>query len=396
MIADSCLTSLVVGSKLDEMRCASTFAVSMHARFWRACAYAIAVLVLGMCCAPLRATAWQEQKAAVLSPELQQAVAMAQAGHLAEAEQAFSQIVAAHPGDPRALTGLGQVQVQEGKVQEGIKAFQRVVVIDPQSSEAHVNLGIALASRAEFAAALAESSTACRLAPNSPESHFLRARLLADLGRRDQARVEFERTLELAPRGAAGLMQWAELEGDDGHLGKQASLLQRYVALVPSDANAWFRLGQCLQAQGRRPDAAFRHALELNPQHAEAMYALGRALSERDPEESRKLLHQVAALHDLQRVRDRIYLLGNQANQEVTEGKFDRAADELNEAIQICGDCSLAGDLHKNLGLAYCRSGHLSAGQRELKIAAGLKPQDEDIGRAIAVSTQQQTASGDP
>jgi hypothetical protein len=49
----------------------------------------------------------------------------------------------------------------------------------------------------------------------------------------------------------------------------------------------------------------------------------------------------------------------------------------------MCGDCPSKGDLHKDLGLIYCRSGSLDKGERELRIAQGLKPNDPYVKKSL-------------
>ena len=50
----------------------------------------------------------------------------------------------------------------------------------------------------------------------------------------------------------------------------------------------------------------------------------------------------------------------------------------------MCQDCRSRADLHKNLGLIYCRSGDLDNGERELRLALKLKPKDADVLNALA------------
>jgi len=66
-----------------------------------------------------------------------------------------------------------------------------------------------------------------------------------------------------------------------------------------------------------------------------------------------------------------------------TLGNFALAVAQLEEAVQMCGDCPSKGDLHKNLGLIYCRSGSLDKGERELRVAQGLKPNDPDVKKSL-------------
>jgi tetratricopeptide (TPR) repeat protein len=325
------------------------------------------------------------------SPELQQGIALAQRGDFKKAEEAFEQAVALHPQDPRALTALGQVQDQLGELPESVETFHKVIELDPRSAEAHENLGIALGDQNNLAEALKESSIATQLVPRSASAHFLRGRLLNDLGKHEEARAEFRKALNIAPEYAEALYFWAALEGDEDNTKIQVDLLKRYVKLRPDQAAAFNQLGHVLEKEHLESDAAaaWGRAIALNPQYSDAIYSLARTLKHTDPVESKQLMERVQALGSDQRTVDRIIMLGNQANTEMLEADYKRAIDDLKNAVMLCGSCKLLGALEKNLGLAYCHAGQLDAGERELKIAESLIPDDLDVKTALQIVAQQ-------
>jgi tetratricopeptide (TPR) repeat protein len=325
--------------------------------------------------------------------ELETGIALAQKRDFKKAEEAFEQAVTLHPRDARALTALGQVQEQLGKLPESIETFRKVIELDPRSPEAHENLGIALGDRTDLAAALEESSIATRLAPSSTNAHFLRGRLLSDLGLHEEARGEFRKTLEIDPDNAQALYYWAALEGDEGNTMIQANLLKRYVRLRPDRAVAFNQLGHVLEEEHQESEAvkAWRRAVVLNPQYSEAIYSLARLLKRTNPVESKQLMNRVHELEHDQQTIDRVNMLGNQANEKMYEAKYKGAIDDLNDAIVLCGKCKLLGALEKNLGLAYCHAGQLAAGERELKVAETLIPEDTSVEAALQTVRQQRS-----
>ena len=334
------------------------------------------------------------QKADLSSgPELQKGIALAQKGDFKKAEEAFEQAVTLHPRDARALTALGQVQEQLGELPESIETFRKVIELDPLSPEAHENLGIALGDRTDLAAALKESSIAIHLAPSSANAHFLRGRLLGDIGLHEEARSEFRKTLEISPNNAQALYYWAALEGDEGNTMIKANLLKRYVRLRPDQATAFDQLGHALEEEHQESEAigAWRRAVVLNPQYSEAMYSLARVLKRTHPVESKQLMERVHELEHDKQTLDRVSMLGNQANEKMYEANYKGAIDDLNNAIVLCGRCKLLGALEKNLGLAYCHAGQLGAGERELKIAETLIPEDASVGAALQTVKQQRS-----
>jgi Flp pilus assembly protein TadD len=55
---------------------------------------------------------------------------------------------------------------------------------------------------------------------------------------------------------------------------------------------------------------------------------------------------------------------------------------QLKEALRLCGSCAQSADLHRDLGVIYCRQGEIEDGERELRMAVELKPND-----AVALKT---------
>jgi Flp pilus assembly protein TadD len=63
---------------------------------------------------------------------------------------------------------------------------------------------------------------------------------------------------------------------------------------------------------------------------------------------------------------------------------WPQALQQMNEAIQICGNCSQSAHLHKNLGFFYGRAGHVDEAKKELHTALELEPNDSDVRNALA------------
>ena len=78
-------------------------------------------------------------------------------------------------------------------------------------------------------------------------------------------------------------------------------------------------------------------------------------------------------------------MLNNLALAAAASHDWDQAFGQLREALELCESCRSKADLHKNLGLIYCRSGDLTRGGEQLRIAQAMKPGDPDIVKALAV-----------
>ena len=170
-----------------------------------------------------------------------------------------------------------------------------------------------------------------------------------------------------------------------GEKKEAARALRRAAELEPKDARRQYALGQVLFEVGSTGSAvaAWRRAVALQPGYADALYALSRALARTDPTESIELQARFMKLQELQRATDDAQAMGNDALNAAAAGDSAKAIAGLKEAIERCGECSVRPQLHKNLGLVYCRSGDLKDGKSELQQADKLLPGDADIARAL-------------
>jgi tetratricopeptide (TPR) repeat protein len=175
------------------------------------------------------------------------------------------------------------------------------------------------------------------------------------------------------------------IEKDAGNLRHAAELLERVVALEPRNADAVYALGKVHVQLGNKAEAVARwkQVLQISPDRAEALYNLTRVLAESDPADARRYQDRFTELQRKHRITDRAATLGNFAIAAAAARDWAQAVAQLKEALDVCGDCRSRADLHKNLGLIYCRSGNTKDGTEELLAAKKLKPDDPDIEAAL-------------
>jgi len=248
-----------------------------------------------------------------------------------------------------------------------------------------VNLGIALADSYDLPGALAEFSEAVSLAPKEPVARYNRGRALFDLKRYEEARTELEEATRLAPRYFEPfyLLGLAEKQLDND--ARSAEVLERAVALDPNEADAQFFLGRALSRIGRvdKAIAHWKKAVQINPDHGEALYNLSRALRDTAPLEAQEYSRRLVEMKKRSMVTDQAGTLSNFAIVSVGAHDYQQAVSQLKEAIDVCGECPRQGELHKNLGLIYCRSGDIDNGGEELRIAQRFLPGDADIKKSL-------------
>ena len=269
-----------------------------------------------------------------------------------------------------------------------------MIALTPNFAEAYLNLGIALADQLDLEGALVQFSEAVRLKPDSSTAHYNKGRSLFDLRRNEEAKAELETAVRLDPKNAPALYLLAVAEKQLDNAARSADILKRVLVLEPRNIDAQYLRGQDLAKIGKEDEAIahWRRAVELDPEHAEALYNLSRHLGKTDPAEARKYQERFTELQKKRRITERADTLSNFALAAAGARDWNQAVAQLEEAVQVCGNCRSKGDLHKNLGLIYCRSGNLEKGEQELRTAQVVKPDDPDITKSLAILHELKTS----
>ena len=334
------------------------------------------------------------RKATVNNPKYAQGfvnlgLLLAAQGKFALAEKEIISAVILEPNGIGGLTALGMAQSRQKRTAEAVESFRKVALLAPKSPEAHLNFGIALADAYNLENALTEFTESLRLSPDLAPAHYFKGRSLFDLKRTDEARADAEAAVKLAPGYAPALYLLALIEKQAGNAPRSTELLRRVVAVEPNNGDALYMLGQNL-ARMEKPGEAieqWKHVLAVNPGHAEALYNLSRALAKSAPAEASRYQQQFKELQQKRQITDRAEMLGNFAITAAAARDWAQAVEQFKEALEVCGECRSLGDLHKNLGLIYCKSGDLAKGRLELEAARKLKPNDPDIEQALLVTS---------
>jgi tetratricopeptide (TPR) repeat protein len=311
---------------------------------------------------------------------------MAQQGAFPEAEQQFRAAIGVDANYPDAYAALGMLQAKTGRGAEAVKSFQKAVMLEPGSAQAHLNLGIALVDQFDRPGGLKEFSEAARLDPNLAAAHYNLGRFYFETGKYEDAAGELQTAIGLRPDDAGALYFLALTAKQENQVERATLLLQKVVALQPDNADAQYLLGQNLEHLGDSA-AAIQHwkaAVQADPNHFQALYNLAKSLNKiRDPE-AKQYQDRFDALQKSQQIADRVSELGNFALEAANAGNWPQAVQQMNEAIQLCGNCPQSAHLHKNLGLFYGRTGNIGEAKKELRTALQLAPNDADAQNALA------------
>ena len=304
---------------------------------------------------------------------------------LAEAEADIDQAVKLAPRDPAVLAAAGRFKGGVGKGVESATLLRQAVALAPQSVDAHLDLGTVLAESHDMKGALTEEDQAVRLAPESALTHLGRGRVLLDLGRNAEAQADLESARRIAPRMAEPYYFLAVIEKQADHYAQAAALLQTAVKLQPRNATAWNLLGQSLEheSQTQAAIAAWRQAVAIEPDNSQALWSLARVVKSSDPGEAARLMARYSRVQRERHVVDEASTLGNEALVAGAAHDWPEAIRRFRKAIEVCGDCAIKADLHKKLGLTAWQTGDIDGGEKELRLAQALKPEDQDIDQAL-------------
>jgi tetratricopeptide (TPR) repeat protein len=265
-----------------------------------------------------------------------EAFALQQAGRLAEAEQAYNQILATQPDHFDSLHLLAIIFHQRGDHTQALRHIDLALKIDPNNIPALNNRGIALRELKRFEDALASYDRALALWPDYAEALLGRANALRDLQRFEAALASYNRTLRLRP-------DWVDAQV---HRGNVLHALERFddalasydraLALRPDLAEAHTNRGSALHELKRFEEALASHdrALALRPDYVEARYNRGNALH--------KLRRFEEALADYERVLalrpDYVEALANRGVTLHELRRFEEALASFDRALAVRPD----------------------------------------------------------
>lgn len=314
------------------------------------------------------------------------------------AEEALSKAMTFAPVDLQVLSAAGEVEERAGKYSEAVVLLRKIVTLEPQSVDAHLNLARALAESYDLRGALMETSAAIKLTPSSPIPHFDQGRILFYLGRNQEAQLQFETACRLAPQMAESSYFLAMIKKQAGDYRGASVLFQDVVKLQPRNVPAWYQLGTSLEHELREKDAvaAWRQAVAIDPEHIQSLSNLARALAPTAPAEAAGLEAHLAAVREKENLVDQARTLAHDAIASMRADDWPEAMKTMKEAIQICGDCDIKADLHKNMGLISCNVGDLDQGEVELQLARALRPGDPQVERALEMVAQVRAAGASP
>lgn len=213
--------------------------------------------------------------------ELNQMVALFNAGQHAELESRARSLVGRYPDSGFVWKILGATLQAQGK--DSLSALRKAAELLPDDAEAHYNLGNTLLILGRLDEAVASFRRALQTRPDDAEAHYNLANTLLMLGRPDEAEAGYRRALQIKPGNALAYYNLGNILHERGRLAEAEASYRRALQIKPDSADIHTNLGNVLQDMDRldEAEASFRQALQIKPDHAEAHSNLGKLLLDR-------------------------------------------------------------------------------------------------------------------
>ncbi len=257
--------------------------------------------------------------------------ALLEGGRIEESERQYREALAARPGDPLALYGLGRALALQGKTREALEPLASACRIFPEFGAAHYALalahrdlgngerarlhleryrshpnrwpargdrlldslaglkggaqtrlarGVELAEEGRLDEAVREHLAALQAAPSLAQAHVNLISLQARLGRDEEAEHHYREAVKLQPGLAEAHYDFGVLSSSRGRLAEAEQAFERALGINPHHPQAHNNLGAVLERLGRAEEAArhYREAVTADPTYRTARFNLGRTL----------------------------------------------------------------------------------------------------------------------
>jgi tetratricopeptide (TPR) repeat protein len=209
---------------------------------------------------------------------VRRATAAFNGGRPDEARKLCEQGLGRAPGEPMLHHLLAAVLFSQGEIQPARGHVESSLKKRPGNAAAQLLAARIARAAKDFDAALAHLDSLIAIAPQR-EVFVEKARTLDQAGLRSQAREAWQAILKIVPQNIEAAARLGRLAWEDGDTTFAAAMLER---AATSEAPVWFDLGLVRQDLRDHQGAAgaYRKALELKPDHAEAALNLGTVLQE--------------------------------------------------------------------------------------------------------------------
>jgi tetratricopeptide (TPR) repeat protein len=227
---------------------------------------------------------------------------------------------------------MGKLALDLGKLPRAAKELEEVIAQDPATPEALFTLARTRQAAGESSLALQEFKKALAFEA-SPELHLAYGKALAASGRDDEALGQLESAGDVAP----ARLERARIRLKRNEVAEALKEVEVATRLAPNDGRGFFLQGLCLDLMGRADEAAsaWRKALGVTPNLAEAHYRLGRYEMDKGRQPTALTHFRAAAVEPLDKVAWEADLYFQLGFAEVAAGARNRAILALKRYLEL-------------------------------------------------------------
>lgn len=322
-------------------------------------------------------------------PRLKQAVQLHQQGLLAQARQAYADVLARDSRNFDALQLLGLCCLQQGDLNSALDLLNRALSLRTDVPSVYVHRAIVQGRLDRVQQALDDFGKAIVLNPRAADTYYNRGNLLRGKGRLEEAAEDYRKAFSIDPRRAEYLNNLAGVLQTLNRREEALACYEKLVAVGGSSAAAFYNHARVLHELGRHAEAAegYAKALSLQPDHFDALHNLGLVQHhlEKFPEALSSLASAARLKPDSAEVHCHMGGLLRDMN---------RHADAREAYVRAL---SLAPDLRDaKLGLALIAAGQGRFEDAEETYKDMLKDDPHDVAALSGLANSRKIADGDP
>jgi tetratricopeptide (TPR) repeat protein len=199
-------------------------------------------------------------------------------GDFAQAQQAFTKLVADDPKDYTALFNLALAESGLKRDGDAVGHYKQVLALKPGLYEAELNLGILLVRTHQDVDAIAQLQDAAHQKPAQARPQRFLAEAFLDKGDYPQAQAAFEGALKIDPKMAVAELGLGQALLHQDKLDEALLHYRQAVAIDPSYKSYYLEIATALTKSNRQAEAV--DLLAQFPDDAGAREALGNAYLE--------------------------------------------------------------------------------------------------------------------
>jgi tetratricopeptide (TPR) repeat protein len=217
-------------------------------------------------------------------------------------------------GNAQALLDLGVVLAEQSQVDEAIECWQKLLTFQPDHAQAHHNLGVAMAQKEKPEEAIRLLEQAFELRPDYAEAHFNLANVLCNQktrenDRRNEGVDHYLEAIRIRPTYIEPMFNLGTVLTELNRGQESAIWLEQTARLGEAStpvhhltASAYKQLGLalCMQARYDEAQTAYKRALSISPELAEAHCNLGNLFQELGRLPEALTCYELAIMHENQ------------------------------------------------------------------------------------------------